>query len=271
VTDLDELLDLALSIVVRVMPTLAEARAKASADPHAMVHATKSTNTAMVTEMDLWAERYITDALVSARPLDAIIGEEGTRRDGSSDVQWYVDPIDGTTNYLYGHPGYSVSIGASVDGALAVGVVGDPTLGEVFRARRGGGAYRNDVAIHATNCSSLAEALVGTGFGYRADRRRAQAHVLQEVLPEVRDIRRMGSAAIDLCSVACGRLDAYYEYGISPWDIAAGSVIVVESGAMVTDLAGQPTLGPMIVAAGVPLYGDLCDLLRAAGADKMPP
>ena len=154
---------------------------------------------------------------------------------------------------------------------VAVGVVGDPTLGEVFRARRGGGAYRNDVAIHATSCSSLAEALVGTGFGYRADRRRAQAHVLQEVLPEVRDIRRMGSAAIDLCSVACGRLDAYYEYGISPWDIAAGSVIVVESGATVTDLAGQPTLGPMIVAAAAPLYGDLCDLLRAAGADKMPP
>ena len=270
VTDLDELLELALSISLRVMATLADARSNASADPHALVHATKSTNTDMVTEMDLWAERYITDALVEARPHDAIVGEEGTRRDGSSGVHWYVDPIDGTTNYLYGHPGYSVSIGASVDGELAVGVVGDPTLGEVFRARRGGGAYRNDVAIRATTRSSLAEALVGTGFGYRSDRRRAQARVLQQVLPEVRDIRRMGGAAIDLCSVACGRLDAYYEYGISPWDIAAGTVIAVESGAMVTDLAGRPTLGPMVVAAGVPLHGDLCTLLRAAGADEMP-
>jgi myo-inositol-1(or 4)-monophosphatase len=270
VTDLDELLELAQSIVVRVMVTLADTRAGASTDPQTLVHATKSTNTDMVTEMDLWAERHITEALISARPHDAIVGEEGTRREGSSGVHWYVDPIDGTTNYLYGHPGYSVSIGASVDGELAVGVVGDPTLGEVFRARRGGGAFRNDVPIVVSNRSSLAEALVGTGFGYRADRRRAQAQVLQHVLPEVRDIRRMGGAAIDLCSVACGRLDAYYEYGISSWDIAAGTVIALESGAAVTDLAGRPTLGPMIVAAGAPLHGDLCVLLRAAHADQMP-
>ena len=269
-TNLDELLELAQSIVVRVMATLAEARAGATTDPLALVLATKSTNTDMVTEMDLWAERHITEALIAARPNDAIVGEEGTRREGSSGVHWYVDPIDGTTNYLYGHPGYSVSIGATVDGELAVGVVGDPTLGEVFRARRGGGAFRNDVAIAASNRSSLAEALVGTGFGYRADRRRAQAQVLQQVLPEVRDIRRMGGAAIDLCSVACGRLDAYYEYGISSWDVAAGTVIALESGAAVTDLAGRPTLGPMIVAAGAPLHGDLCVLLRAARADQMP-
>ena len=269
-TDLDELVDLALAIVVPVMTMLADRRADASADPHALVHATKSTNTDMVTDMDLWAERYITDALVSARPLDAIVGEEGTRREGSSGVHWYVDPIDGTTNYLYGHPGYSVSIGASLDGQLALGVVGDPTRGEVFRARRGGGAFRNDVAIQASTRSALAEALVGTGFGYRADRRRAQARVLQDVLPAVRDIRRMGGAAIDLCSVACGRLDAYYEYGIAAWDVAAGAVIAMESGAAVTDLAGRPTLGPMIIAARPPLHGDLCDLLRGAKADEMP-
>jgi myo-inositol-1(or 4)-monophosphatase len=270
VTDLDELLELAVSIVERVMTTLADTRASASADPYALVHATKSTHTDMVTDMDLWAERHITETLIAARPQDAIVGEEGTRREGSSGVHWYVDPIDGTTNYLYGHPGYSVSIGATVDGDLAVGVVGDPTLGELFRARRGGGAFRNNVAIMASTRTTLAEALVGTGFGYRADRRRAQAQVLQHVLPEIRDIRRMGGAAIDLCSVACGRLDAYYEYGISSWDIAAGTVIALESGAAVTDLAGRPTLGPMIVAAGPPLHGDLCDLLRAAHADQMP-
>ena len=137
-------------------------------------------------------------------------------------------------------------------------------------ARSGGGAFRNDVAIAASTRSLLAEALVGTGFGYRADRRRAQARVLHDVLPAVRDIRRMGGAAIDMCSVACGRLDAYYEYGISSWDVAAGTVIALESGAAVTDLAGRPTLGPMIVAAGAPLHGDLCVLLRAARADQMP-
>jgi myo-inositol-1(or 4)-monophosphatase len=270
VTDLDELLDLACSIVSRVMTPLADARAAASTDPRSMVAGTKTTATDMVTEMDLWAERVITDSLVAARPRDAIIGEEGTRRDGSSGVHWYVDPIDGTTNYLYGHPGYSVSLGATVDGALAVGVVGDPTLGEMFRARRGGGAFRNDVAISASPRSSVADALVGTGFGYRGDRRRAQAAVLQRVLPDIRDIRRMGGAAVDLCSVACGRLDAYYEFGIAPWDVAAGSVIAIESGAIVTDLDGRPTLGPMIVAAGPRLHGDLCALLRSAGADQIP-
>jgi myo-inositol-1(or 4)-monophosphatase len=270
VTDLDELLDLASTIVTRVMKPLADARADASADPRALVRGTKSTGTDMVTEMDLWAERVITDALVHARPADAIVGEEGTRREGTSGVEWYVDPIDGTTNYLYGHPGYSVSLGASVHGDLVIGVVGDPTLGDLFRARRGGGAFRNELPLAVSTRASLADALVGTGFGYRPDRRRAQAQVLERVLPEIRDIRRMGGAAIDLCSVACGRLDAYYEFGIAPWDVAAGSVIAAESGALVTDLDGQPTLGPMIVAAAPALHGDLCRLLRSAGADQMP-
>ena len=223
------------------MTTLAETRARASADPHALVHATKSTHTDMVTDMDLWAERHITETLIAARPHDALVGEEGTRREGSSGVHWYVDPIDGTTNYLYGHPGYSVSIGATVDGELAVGVVGDPTLGEIFRARRGGGAYRNDVPIMASTRPTLADALVGTGFGYRSDRRRAQAQVLLHVLPEIRDIRRMGGAAIDLCSVACGRLDAFYEKGLAPWDYTAGALIAAEAGARVHDLDGAPT------------------------------
>jgi fructose-1,6-bisphosphatase/inositol monophosphatase family enzyme len=270
VTDLDELLDLACAIVTRVMKPLADARAEAATDPHALVRGTKSTGTDMVTEMDLWAERVITESLAHARPHDAIVGEEGTRRDGTTGVQWYIDPIDGTTNYLYGHPGYSVSVGASVDGELMVGVVGDPTLGDLFRARRGGGAFRNDIAITASAQASVADALVGTGFGYRSERRRAQAQVLERVLPEVRDIRRMGGAAIDLCSVACGRLDAYYEYGIAPWDVAAGSVIARESGAVVTDLDGRPTLGPMIVASAPALHGDLCQLLRTAGAHQMP-
>ena len=271
VTDLDELLELAQSIVVRVMATLADTRAGAAADPQSLVHATKSTNTDMVTEMDLWAERHITEALVAARPHDAIVGEEGTRREGSTGVHWYVDPIDGTTNYLYGHPGYSVSIGASVDGELALGVVGDPTLGEVFRAaarRRCVPQRRRDRRVErARHCRTLWSVPVSAIGPTGAARRRWSCNTCSP--------RCAISAAWAGLRSICVRSPAadstrIYEYGISSWDIAAGTVIALESGAAVTDLAGRPTLGPMIVAAGAPLHGELCDLLRSAHADQMP-
>jgi myo-inositol-1(or 4)-monophosphatase len=268
--DLDALLLLARQLVIEVSERIAQARAAVASENRTLAQSTKSTPTDMVTEMDVWAERHITDALLAARPDDAIIGEEGTRRSGTSGVQWYIDPIDGTTNYLYGHPGYSVSIGAAIDGQLTLGAVADPTLNEVFWARRGAGAYRNGARIQRSPLTDLSRALLGTGFGYDAARRRAQAAVLERIIPDVRDIRRMGGAAVDLCSVACGRLDAYYEYGIAPWDIAAGSVIATEAGAVVTDLDGMATLGPMVVAAPPALHATLCSLLRDAGAERMP-
>jgi myo-inositol-1(or 4)-monophosphatase len=227
---------------------------------------TKSTPTDMVTEVDRASEALITERILDARPDDGIMGEEGADRTGTSGVRWIVDPIDGTTNYLYGFPGFSVSIAAEVDGETAIGVVHDPLHRDVFDGVVGRGARRNGAPIHASSQRELSTALVGTGFAYDRDRRRAQAAVLTQVLPQVRDIRRMGSAAIDLCSVACGRLDAYYERGLGPWDLAAGALIAAEAGATVGDLEGGPASGAFVLAAAPELFDPLCSVLRAAGA-----
>lgn len=227
---------------------------------------TKSTGTDMVTEMDRASEALITDALLGARPDDGILGEEGADEPGTSGVRWIVDPLDGTTNYLYGFPGFNVSIGAEVDGRAAVGVVYDVVRDELFHAVRGGGAYRDGVAIHASAATELGHALVGTGFSYEPDRRRRQAEVLVHVLPAVRDLRRQGAAALDLCSVACGRLDAYYERGLAPWDLAAGGLIAAEAGAVVTDFAGAAPRAGAVLAAAPGLAEALQALLAATGA-----
>ena len=223
----------------------------------------------MVTEIDRAAEALIVAGIRAERPDDAILGEEGANELGTSAVRWVIDPVDGTTNYLYGLPGFAVSIAAEVDGEAVAGVVHDPLHGEVFSATRGGGARRNDQPIHASAKADLATALVATGFAYDADRRRAQAGVLERVLPAIRDIRRMGAASVDLCSVACGRVDAYYEVGLAPWDVAAGALIAREAGATVGDFAGEPTSGTCTVAASPALFGLIRDLLLAAGATKV--
>ena len=183
---------------------------------------TKSTPTDMVTEMDRASEALIVAGIRAARPDDGIVGEEGADHAGTSGVRWLVDPIDGTTNYLYGFPGFAVSIGAEFNGEMVAGVVHDPLHRDVFQAASGRGATRNGDPIHASTKNDLKTALVGTGFSYEPDRRLRQANVLAQVLPHIRDIRRMGAASVDLCSVACGRLDAYYERGLGPWDLAAG-------------------------------------------------
>jgi myo-inositol-1(or 4)-monophosphatase len=269
-TDPGELVELARTIAGEVAVELVLARRERSLE-----RTTKSSLTDVVTEMDLWVERRITERILAARPGDAIVGEEGTAHPGTSGVSWTIDPIDGTTNYLFGHPGYSVSIAAAVDGVPTVGVVVDPELGDEFAAVRGRGATRNGIVIAVSNADELALALVATGFSYRAERRADQAAQLAHVLPAVRDIRRMGSAALDLCSVACGRVDAYYERGLNPWDVAAGAIIAREAGAVVSDLDGidlesaTPAAiapGTSVVAAGPALHGALLGLLRAAGA-----
>ena len=213
---------------------------------------TKATATDMVTEMDRASEALITAALLRGRPDDGILGEEGTQRAGTSGIRWVVDPLDGTTNYLYDFPGFNVSIAAERDGRSIVGVVLDIVRDELFSAVRGGGATRNGVAITASSCRDVAQALVGTGFGYRPEQRRRQAEVLVEVLPAVRDIRRQGAAALDLCSVACGRLDAYFEEGLAAWDLAAGGLVAAEAGAEVTDLRGGPPVAHAVVVAAAP-------------------
>jgi myo-inositol-1(or 4)-monophosphatase len=256
------LLALAVGIAAEVTEELRQARTRG----HLQV-ATKSSTTDLVTEMDVWSERHIVRRLLDARPNDGIVGEEGAAHDSSSGVRWYIDPIDGTTNYTYGHWGCSVSIGAEIDGALAVAVVHDPFTGELFTATLGGGAFRNGERLHCSDRDDLSLALVATGFGYAEERRSHQARTLTHVLPRIRDIRRMGGAAIDLCSVGLGRVDAYYERGLSPWDVAAGSLVAQESGAIVTDLDGNATLGYGVVVAAPPqLHDKLVQLLIDAGA-----
>ena len=226
---------------------------------------TKSTRTDMVTEMDRSSERLLVGVLQAARPDDAVLGEEGSASAGTSGVRWVVDPLDGTTNYLYGIPAWAVSVAAEVDGVSVVGVVHDPVHAETFTAVRGEGAWCNGAVLRVEGAADLATSLVGTGFSYDAARRGEQAALLARVLPSVRDIRRAGAAAMDLCWVALGRLDAFYERGLAPWDWAAGSLVAEEAGAVVSMLADGTW-----VAAPPHLYGPLCELLGAAEELRSP-
>jgi len=230
---------------------------------------TKSSPTDLVTDVDRSSEALIVSSLLRARPDDGIQGEEGSSREGSTGVKWVIDPLDGTINYLYGLPAFAVSIGAWLGGRSVVGVVYNPVTSEMFTASEGEGAWLNGHELRLEPSGRpLAEALVGTGFSYNAQRREAQARVLAVVLPAVRDIRRFGSAALDLCSVACGRLDAYYEAGLQPWDRAAGDLIAQEAGATVTALeALSPGRPPTVMAAAPGLEGPFRDLLERAACN----
>jgi myo-inositol-1(or 4)-monophosphatase len=203
-----ELVDLATDAAEKAADLLLDGLGRARATVE-----TKSTATDMVSEMDRASEELIVSTLLAARPDDGVVGEEGSDSPGTSGLRWVIDPLDGTTNYLYGHPGWAVSIAAEDDAGVVASVVIDPMHGDVFTGSRGGGARRNGRVIACSRLDDVSTALVATGFGYAADRRRAQAEVLVELLPRIRDIRRMGAAAVDLCSVACGRVDAYFERG----------------------------------------------------------
>lgn len=232
------------------------------------VAATKSSPTDVVTEMDTAAEKLIVERILAVRPGDAFLGEEGGQRGGESGVRWIVDPVDGTVNYLYDLPAWSVSIAAEVAGEVVAGVVEVPPLGETYEATRGGGAFRTrgggePEPIACRPAPPLHGALVATGFAYLASRRAAQGRVAAALLPRIRDIRRGGSAALELCQVAAGRLDGYYERGVHAWDIAAGGLIVTEAGGRIGDLDGAAPSETMTVAAP----GALFDELRAALAE----
>ncbi|MFI9720090.1 inositol monophosphatase family protein [Streptomyces sp. NPDC052396] len=230
------------------------------------VAATKTSPIDVVTEMDLAAEKLITGFLAERRPRDGLLGEEGASSEGTSGVRWVIDPIDGTVNYLYGLPSWAVSIAAEAGGQTLVGVVAAPMRGETYHAVLGAGAYCGERTLRVRPAPSLGQALIGTGFGYLTERRAAQAEVLRTLLPEVRDIRRGGSAAIDLCDVACGRLDGYYERGLNPWDFAAGALIAREAGALVGGRPGTEPSGELTVAAPSGLFEPLRDRLEALGA-----
>jgi len=242
------------------------------------VAGTKSSPTDVVTEMDRAAEELIRARLLAARPGDAILGEEGGEAAGAAGrgarrVRWVVDPLDGTVNYLYGLADWSVSIAAEVDGTVVAGVVTAPAHGEVFTATLGGGAWLHTgngppVALRCNTGVPLDRALVSTGFGYAVPRRVVQGQVVGAVLPRVRDIRRGGSCAVDLCSLAAGRVDAYYERGVNYWDWAAGGLVATESGAVLGGLAGRPASSSMTIAAEPGLFGQLAGLLTSLDAER---
>jgi myo-inositol-1(or 4)-monophosphatase len=227
----------------------------------------KSTPTDAVTVMDGRAERVILDGLARERPNDAVVTEESAGRPGSSPVTWYVDPLDGTVNYLYGIPQYAVSIAAEVDGEVVAGVVLDVARHDEYAAARGGGAQCNGRQLACSAETDPTLSLIATGFAYAAERRAAQARTLLQVLPAVRDIRRFGSAALDLCSVAAGTVDGYYEAGMHPWDWSAGALIAREAGARVDGLQGKPPGSHVTLAANPVLFTALHELLVAADAD----
>ena len=256
-----DLLDLARGLATRASDHLTVAVQQAHHES-----STKTSATDLVTQTDRAVEQLIVEGLRQARPHDGIDGEEGARTEGSSGVHWFVDPIDGTTNFWYGLPGFNVSIAAAVDDTVVAGVVVDVLHREVFTATAGGGAHVNGRAIHCTDRDDLALALVTTGFSYEAERRRRQAEVLTRVLPRIRDIRRLGAAASDLCQVACGRVDAFWEKGLSTWDYAAGALIAREAGARVGDLSGGAPSSAMTVAAAPPIFDALVALLTESGA-----
>jgi myo-inositol-1(or 4)-monophosphatase len=272
------LLDLATGVAERAADLLRDGARQARTSV-----GTKSSLTDMVTEMDRASEELIVGELLAARPDDGILAEEGSARQGTSPVRWVIDPLDGTTNYLYGHPGWAVSVAAEVTqgtGARQVvaGVVVDAVHAEVYTAAQGQGAACNGRPIHCSDQTDVAQALVATGFGYAPERRRDQAETLVELLPRVRDIRRMGAASVDVCMVGSGRVDAYFEWGLSWWDWAAGLLVAQEAGAVVSPLSalsassglvGDGAYTDSVLAAAPGIAVPLGELLRSIGAEHV--
>lgn len=255
----------------------------------AQVTTTKSSPVDPVTAVDKAAEARIVERLRERRPDDAIFGEEGANIAGESNVTWVIDPIDGTVNFLYGQPMYAVSVGAAVGEAFVAGAVVNVATGDIYRGATGEGAWvargglrgrgaaaggsegcEDEVRLLASHADDPATALVATGFSYSARRRQQQAELLTRVLPRVRDIRRSGSAALDLCQLAEGRVDAYYEHGTHPWDYAAAAVIAQEAGAVVRHpgLVDAADDAGLVCAAAPRLWKSFADLLRCTGATR---
>lgn len=268
--DSGELLELAIDCVLAGGELVAAGRERAASDPVG----TKSSPTDVVTAMDRAGERLVADRLRVARPDDAVLGEERGELSGRSRVRWVLDPIDGTVNYLYGLPAYAVSLAAEVAGEAVAAAVFNPATGELWTARAGGGAWLGRPGagrrLPGPAERPLGQALVGTGFSYSAARRASQAAVVAALLPQIRDIRRFGAASLDLCAVAAGRLDAYFERGLQPWDHAAGALVATEAGARVGGLRGAAAGERLVLAAAPGLFDRLHDQLLMLHADEGP-
>jgi myo-inositol-1(or 4)-monophosphatase len=227
--------------------------------PPAFEIESKSTAIDIATQMDKKAEKFIMESLLAARPDDGIIGEEGSSVESKSGITWVIDPLDGTVNYFYGLPGWNVSIAAKDKDGSVVGVVTAPTINSTWWATRGGGAFYNGHQIHCNDPIALDRALIATGFQYDVAHRTTQMTHLAKLVLLVRDLRRNGAAAVDLCHVAMGALDGYYEAGLKEWDWAAGGLVATEAGARFVQYGQEPLRTTL--AAGPTLHGHLASLL----------
>jgi myo-inositol-1(or 4)-monophosphatase len=217
----------------------------------------KSSAVDFATQMDIASEKLIVDSILAKRPDDGIFGEEGSDRTGSTGITWVIDPLDGTVNYFYGMPGWNVSIAVKDGDGVQVGVVYAPTINGLWQGVRSGGSTYNGASIACNDPITLDRALIATGLSYDIAKRTEQAELLSRLIPRIRDIRRNGAAAVDLCMVAMGALDAYYELGTKEWDHAAGGLIAQEAGARVTGRHGGAPNEAMVVAAGPSLHAQL--------------
>ncbi len=255
------------------LATEAGAMIRAGRPATVVVADTKSSDVDPVTAMDRAVEELLVSRLATLRPHDAVLGEEGDDIPGTSGLTWVLDPIDGTVNYLYGVASWSVSVAVVAGPAdpatwtVLAGCVHDVVANRTWSAGLGQGATCDGAPLRPVEAVPLARSLTGTGFGYAASRRALQAQVLAQVLPRVRDVRRLGSAAVDLCLVAQGALDLYYERGLNPWDMAAGSLVASEAGARVVGLHADPPGRTMTVAGRGAAVDELVAILEAAGAD----
>ena len=226
---------------------------------------TKSSKSDLVTEVDRSAEQEIVKAIRAARPDDEIIGEEGTNLRGTTGVRWILDPLDGTTNFVHRYPAHSVAVGVQVRERNMIGVVHDTFSNRVYAGAIGEGATCDEVPIKVRSEASLKQALIGTGFLPNENVRRQQADLLRQVLPQVRDIRRSGCPSLDICAVASGTLDGYYECGLGPWDIAAGAAIAEAAGATISLLNSKVLPNPVLVVANAGITAALVSVLVESG------
>ena len=216
----------------------------------------------LVTEADRASERLVVERLRSHFPSHSVVAEEGGGHEGSSGYRWYVDPLDGTTNFAHGYPVYNVTMGLELDGEMLVGVVFDPNRQEMFSAERGAGAYLNNRRIRVSAAKRLEDSLVSTGFPSRKRHLNVNIHFYHQMAMATHGVRRSGSAAIDLANVACGRLEAFWEFGLNPWDMAAGILLVTEAGGRCTDMKGGPhkLTGPHLLTDNGAIHQEILDL-----------
>lgn len=275
--DVCKLRDYAADLAQQAASLITTKRAEITSTGDIREHSqTKTSVVDPVTEVDTAAEEFVVGSIRRDRPEDGIIGEEGADVPSESGVSWIIDPIDGTVNFMYGLGEYAVSVGAMVDGQYIAGAVINVVKGTLYSAAVGHGAtvtFRDGTST-TLRCRQEADpslSLIATGFGYTQDRRAEQAKILQELLPRVRDIRRMGSAALDLCRVAEGTVDAYYEHGVKIWDVAAGIVIAREAGAQVhvPQRWEGDDRGALVWAASAELAPAFERLLAASGAKEV--